>query len=342
MDSSTSSPRDTRLLRGTAQGVTAGALWGLVFLAPQVLHSFAALQLSAARYLAYGAIAAVLIAPRWRALWPRLGRADLLALVQLALLGNIVYYLMLATAVQWAGGAATALIIGLMPLVVAVLGSREPGAVPLRRLAAPLALGGLGTALVGWEALQGGHGPGGDLLTRAVGLLCGFGALACWTGYTMVNRRWLARRPDLSAHDASLLVGVMTGVLALGLAVPAFAGPSSGHTPAEWLGFWGMALTVAVFASVVGNACWNRAGRLLPLALMGQMIVFETLFGMLYGFLWEGRGPTVLEVAAVICLLGGVVWSTAAHRPARAVTAPAGTPPGPSSLRPSASSRAPG
>ena len=77
MDSSTSSPRDTRLLRGTTQGVTAGALWGLVFLAPQVLGDFAALQLSAARYLAYGAIAAVLIAPRWRALWPRLGRSDL-------------------------------------------------------------------------------------------------------------------------------------------------------------------------------------------------------------------------------------------------------------------------
>ena len=315
MDSSTSSPRDTRLLRGTAQGVSAGALWGLVFLAPQVLHGFAALQLSAARYLAYGAIAVVLIAPRWRALWPRLGRSDLGALVQLALLGNIVYYLMLATAVQWAGGAATALIIGLMPLVVAVLGSREPGAVPLRRLVAPLALGGLGTVLVGWEALQGGHGPGGDLITRAAGLLCGFGALACWTGYTVVNRRWLARRPDFSAHDASLLVGVMTGALALGLAVPAFAGPSSAHTPADWLGFWGMALTVAVFASVVGNACWNRAGRLLPLALMGQMIVFETLFGMLYGFLWDGRGPTVREVTAVLCLLGGVVWSAALHRP---------------------------
>ena len=342
MNSSTPPPRDTRLLRGTAQGIAAGALWGLVFLAPQVLDRFSALQLSAARYLAYGLIAVALVAPRWRALSPRLGRADLLALVQLALLGNIVYYLLLATAVQWAGGAATALIIGLMPLVVAVLGTREHGAVPLRTLAAPLALGGLGTALVGWEALSGGHGPESDLLTRAIGLVCGFGALACWTGYAVVNRRWLARRPDLSAHDASLLVGVTTGVLALGLAVPAFAGPSTSHTPAEWMGFWGMAITVAVFASVLGNACWNRAGRLLPLSLMGQMIVFETLFGMLYGFVWAGRGPTALEIAAVVCLLGGVVWSTAAHRPARAVTASAGTPPGPSSLRPSASSRAPG
>ena len=315
MDSSTFTPRDTRLLRGTAQGMTAGALWGLVFLAPQVLHQFPALQLSAARYLAYGVIAAALIAPRWRALWPHLGRGDLVALVQLALLGNIVYYLMLATAVQWAGGAATALIIGLMPLVVAVLGSREPGAVPLRALAAPLALGGLGTVLVGWEALQGAHAPGGSLLTRAAGLLCGVGALACWTGYTVVNRRWLARRADLSAHDASLLVGVTTGALALALAVPAFAGPSTRHAPAEWLGFWGMALTVAVFASVLGNACWNRAGRLLPLSLMGQMIVFETLFGLLYGLLWDGRGPTALEMAAVVCLLGGVAWSAALHRP---------------------------
>lgn len=312
-------------------------MWGLVFLAPAVLHDFTALQLSAARYLAYGALAALLLAPRARALMARLQKPDWIALVKLALLGNIVYYVLLATAVQWAGGAATGLIIGLVPLVVTLVGVREGGPVGLRALAGPLALGALGIVLVGWESLATAH-MDGPVALRVVGLLCGFGALACWTAYTVVNRRWLAQRPDLSAHDGSLLVGGVTGVLALLIAVPAFTADTPSHTPGAWLGFWAMATTVAVFASVVGNGCWNRATRLLPFTLTGQLIVFETLFGLLYGFLWAGRWPTALEAVAIVCLVVGVVWAAAAHR----VTRPAGTPPGPSFPRPTASSRAPG
>ena len=54
------------MVRGIASGVAAGAVWGLVFLAPQVLGDFSPFQLSAARYLAYGAVAMLLLAPRWR------------------------------------------------------------------------------------------------------------------------------------------------------------------------------------------------------------------------------------------------------------------------------------
>ena len=37
---------------GIGCGVGAGALWGLVFLAPELVREFSPLQLSAARYLA--------------------------------------------------------------------------------------------------------------------------------------------------------------------------------------------------------------------------------------------------------------------------------------------------
>ena len=41
--------RSTQMVRGIANGVAAGAAWGLVFLAPQVLGDFSPFQLSAAR-----------------------------------------------------------------------------------------------------------------------------------------------------------------------------------------------------------------------------------------------------------------------------------------------------
>ena len=65
---------------GIANGVASGALWGVVFLAPAVLAGFAPLQLAAARYLVYGLIAVLLLAPRWPALRASIGRGEWTAL----------------------------------------------------------------------------------------------------------------------------------------------------------------------------------------------------------------------------------------------------------------------
>jgi len=48
--------------------------------------------------------------------------------------------------------------------------------------------------------------------------------------------------------------------------------------------------------------------------MTGQMIVFETLFALLYGFLWEGRWPTMLESVAMVLLVAGVISCSSAHR----------------------------
>jgi drug/metabolite transporter (DMT)-like permease len=148
------------------------------------------------------------------------------------------------------------------------------------------------------------------------GLLCAGGALVSWTAYAVANSRWLARLAHVSARDWSLLTGVVTGLEAIVLAVPAFCGGTLVHTGADWLRFAGLIGAMALFCSVLGNGLWNVASRALPLALTGQMIVFETIFASLYGYLWEGRWPTPLEGIALALLVAGVVSCARAHRAA--------------------------
>src|SRR3546814_13545521 len=88
-----------RITAGLACGMGAGALWGLVFLAPELVRGFTPLQLAIGRYLAFGAIAAMLIAPRWRGLVRKLAARDWVALGWLALAGIPVYYVLLSAAV---------------------------------------------------------------------------------------------------------------------------------------------------------------------------------------------------------------------------------------------------
>jgi len=298
---------------GTACGVGAGAMWGLVFLAPKVAPDASPLLMSAGRYLAYGIIAALLLAPRWKRVTALLDARAWRALAWLSLAGNIVYYLFLVISVHFAGVAASALIVGMVPVVVVVWGLRDPDAPPLRRIGPPILLAAFAVALIGWESLSRDAVAGRDAVSVLIGLGCGLAALLSWSAYAVGNSRWMARLPRVSAHDWSLLTGVVTGGFALLLAVPALLGAGDA-TAEQWTRLAAVSVGVAVLASIVGNALWNQASRLLPLSVLGQMIVFETLFAFLYGYLWEGRGPTVIEIIAMILMMVSVVWCLRAHR----------------------------
>ena len=302
---------DRNLILGTGAGLLAGALWGLVFIAPRLTPGFAAPQIAAARYLAYGIVALPLLLPGWRALRQRLSRADWMALAWLGLTGNIIYYICLAVAVQMAGPAPTSLIIGLLPVVITLIGSREAGAVPLKPLLPSLVLAVIGVALISFQSLA--LAPG-SWHRQAVGLLAAGGALGCWAIYAVVNARCIARLPDVSSQDWSLLLGVVTAAECAVLAVPAFLLWPFPQDHAAWMTFLWVSFGIALLASVIGNGLWNSASRRLPLTMTGQLVVFETLFALVYSFGWERCWPTLLEAVAIAALLGGVWWCAASHR----------------------------
>lgn len=288
----------------------AGAMWGLVFLAPELLGGFGPLDLTIGRYIAYGLISAALIAPRWGAVSAKLSRRTWAALASLGLAGNTLYYILLTGAVQAGGIAMTSLVIGFLPVAVTIIGSRESEAVPLGRLVPSLSLCAAGAVCIGWQALAAPE-PGRASL---VGLLSALGALTSWTGYAVANSRWLERHGDVSAHDWNLLTGLVTGAQALLLIPVALALGTGPHPGAAWVNLAAVSVGIAVLSSIVGNGLWNRMTRLLPLTLLGQMILFETLFALIYGFLWEKRLPTPLETAAFTLLVLSVLSCVAAHR----------------------------
>jgi len=305
------SPRN--LLLGLLCGLVAGAFWGGVFLAPKLLAAFTPLQMTAGRYIAYGLASAVLLVPTWRTVMAKMDGRDWRDLVLLSLLGNLIYYVGLSISVQTSGVALASLIIGLLPVTVTLVGAKPGEGVPLRQLAAPLGLIVAGGVCINVSVFTQSHGVG--VGKQVVGLLGALLALAVWTVYAVWNARRLAATPKFTSHEWSLLTGIATGLLSLLLVVPAFLLGGKVHAPAAWSWFWLVCFAVAIGASVIGNGLWNAASRFLPLSLSGQLIVFETLFALLYGFLHEGRWPRGLETAAIVLMLAGVLWSVRLHRP---------------------------
>jgi len=315
------------MLAGLSAALGAGLLWGLVFLTPLVLHDYPGFMLAVGRYLAFGVLALGLAWLDRRAL-ARLDRADWIEAAKLALIGNLLYYATLASAIQFAGAPVPTLIIGTLPVVIAVsanlLDRRRSGedSVPWVKLALPLALilGGL-LAVHADNAAPQGDEAGTDYLVGLGFALC---ALACWTWYPIRNSRWLrARGPGLARAWATAqgLATLPVAVIA-GLAYWAWDGQlaSAGLRFAWPLGprpmlFVAMCLLLGLAASWLGTLLWNKASQLLPAALVGQLIVFETLAALLYAFIWYGRWPTLAEGGGIALLILGVIGGVRVFRP---------------------------
>ncbi|MGS0892366.1 DMT family transporter [Burkholderia stagnalis] len=303
--------------RGVVYGVMAGALWGMVFLVPRLLTDFSPLLLSAGRYAMYGVVSLAAALPVARSLLARLTRDDLVALAKLALIGNVAYYMLLSGAVHLIGIAPTSLIIGVLPVTVTLAGLGDHGAVPLRRLAGPLLLVVAGIACINVDLFTSEAAHATTLGQKLMGIACAAGALASWTWYAVANARYLQRHHRFGGNEWSVLWGVVTGLIGglcwiAILALP--AGAVQAAIPASrWELFWLLNLGLAIGASWLGNGLWNAASKRLPLTLSGQLIVFETVFAMLYAFIYDHRMPRGLEIAALALLLAGVYGSVRRH-----------------------------
>jgi drug/metabolite transporter (DMT)-like permease len=311
-------PASRALAEGVACALGAGLLWGLVFVVPLMLPEYPPAMLSFGRYLGFGVIALVLALtnlPRLR----ELQRPDWRMACELALVGNILYYLFLSAAIQLADAPLPTMLIGTLPIVIAIAANFGTEALPWRRLFPSLAVIATGIALVNRHemALLGDQRSAHGYL---LGALLAVAAVLAWTWYPIRNSRWLRQRPALASGTWAIAQGLATLPLAiLGMAVAGLHFHMTGGFdyplgpyPVRYVG---LMLTLGLCASWLGTLLWNRASKLLPTALTGQLIVFETLAALAYAFIWRGALPGSTALFGIALLIGGVILGVRAFRP---------------------------
>ncbi len=310
-------PAGHKLVEGVACALGAGLLWGLVFVVPLMLPDYPPAMLSFGRYLGFGVIALLLA---WADL-PRLQqlqRQDWWMALELALLGNLLYYLFLSAAIQLADAPLPTMLIGTLPIVIAIVSNFGSEALPWRRLLPSLVVIATGIALVNRHEMAQ-LGEQRSVQDYFLGALLALAAVFAWTWYPIRNSRWLRRRATLTSGTWAIAQGLATLPLAaIGMLLAAFYFRGSGGFdyplgPQPWR-YVGLMLTLGLCASWLGTLLWNRASKRLPTALAGQLIVFETLAAFAYAFIWRGAWPGSTALVGIGLLIGGVILGVRAFR----------------------------
>lgn len=309
------------------QAGMAGAIWGAVIAVPSLIPDVNPVVISCVRFMLYGAFATLLALPYARALHARLTRRDCLLLLELAFTGNLAYFILLSTAVQYAGVPIASLINGLIPVAIMLMGRRHSQA-GLATMLCALALILAGILWINLPAvldvIDGEASP-----DRLVGALCAALGVLSWSWFALRNAQ-LLKSGRYRPREWSTLLGISTGLVAvLASFLLALLQPQllPLDLPAERIwAFIAASLFLAIAGSWIANALWNASAQYLPVALSGQMIVFETLCALLYGYLLAWALPSGAQALGIALILGGVFWIIRAEGRGEPPTAPKSKP----------------
>lgn len=294
---------------GILAGLTTCALWGLTFVAPRVVAPFTAWDLTIARYGIFGvACLALMSSQRFR---PRhIGSRRACIGLLLGGAGYVGYFVCTAFAVQYAGATIPPVIIGTMPLLLAILANCRERAAPWHRLAFPIILTGAGVALVNVTAINSADQTG--KWPQIIGIAASIGALIVWILYGLVNAAIMrsANPPDGLQWTGLQGIGAAIGS-ALLLPLVSF---NLIHSAAavDTVRFAAWAVVMGLAGSWFATWCWVVASQRLPLVLSAQLIVAETIFGLVYGYIYEARLPHTAEVLGATLQIVCVCWAVTA------------------------------
>ena len=299
------------MISGIVFIIAACLCWGAIFVIPNYLTGFGALEITLGRYFFFGlvSLAALLAAKRhlfqrqyWH-FWPK-------AIVY-GFFSTIGCYTGVVYCIQYANSAVAALIFGMSPITIALCGNWIKKEYGFKGFAFPIALMLLGIILVNLDAFE---IKGASLPSYCLGLLAGLLSLASWTGYTIANFHFMDKYIKSSPSEATLTNNdwvVMSGVATLFLVFVfacIFTDVSHFFTPSA-------ELTTFLLGSLVqGTICtwlafffWNSGNLRLPIALAGQLSIFEMIFGLLLVYLCDQRWPLAFEFTGIFLMIFGVL-----------------------------------
>lgn len=296
------------MFKGIVFALSACMVWGLIFIIPQIfMENFSALEIALGRFWCYGTISLLLLLKARLSGFCRYPLAIWLHAIFLSFLTG--YYLWVVLAMRYTSPAICALILGISPITIAFYGNWMERSGHFRQLLLPSVLILIGLIMINAPQIT----LSNSLGEYAIGLVCSLYSLLSWSFYVVLNARFLKRNSQIDSNDWATLLGVATllwaiigSVVCLLLFWNEFDVHKYFSANNDTLNFYVGCGLLGLLCSWLGAFLWNKASLSLPVSLAGQLMIFETIFGLLFVYLLQIQIPPVWECAGILLLLGAV------------------------------------
>ena len=305
------------MLLGVFLGVAAGALWGLIYIAPLMVPEYNPVLVALGRFIAFGIVSLPFMYFLRKDL-KRFSKADIIEAFKYPLLGNVLFYGTLTICIRLAGAPLAGMFMALIPVLVAIASNfryqKEGRALSWSVITPPLIVIFVGLVIANWSEFQYMTAGAESGLNFWIGVVFGIIAVILWTWFSIMNGEWLLAHPSHNSAPWTALQGVtVLPVVIVAWAVVAwpmgYLDTTEGLFGPRPVAFLLVALMLGFVCSWVAMLCWNGMSQRLPSALGGQLIVFESISSVIYAMIYRGEMPTVSLVIGYTILMIGVLGS---------------------------------
>lgn len=299
------------MLQGFFYTLAACFIWGLIFIVPQFMTEFTPIEVALGRYFFYGVISiCILLRNRLKGA-PRYSFSIWIKALLFSLASTIVYYTAVVLSLRYSNPAICAIVLGISPIAIAFYGNWREKKADFSPLIVPSLLIIFGLLIINLPYFYSNEVE----LEHILGLLCGFIALASWSWYAVANAQFLKHHTAIQASDWSTLIGVATLVwvllfgFILAIGFDTQIQTDKYHiTDPSFLHFLLGSAILGGLCSWLGGYLWNKASLYLPVALAGQLTIFETIFGLCFVYTLAQQLPPHTEVLGICLLLAAVAY----------------------------------
>lgn len=296
------------LIRGILFAVGACFVWGLIYVIPQFIPQFNALEIALGRYFVLGVFSSCIFLKIRKstsfhypfALWKKA--------ILFAFFSSFCFYILLLLSFRYASPALSALIIGMSPITIGIYGNLKQREISFKRLLLPFALILLGLALANGPKLLEGQS------SYLLGLFCSLLALGCWTWYVVSNARFLKTHSQMNSTHWCTMIGmgtlfwvVLSGFLFFLFFPDQIHFAKLGTFDADLARYFLAVAVLGIVCSWAADFLWNRASYYLPVSLTGQLMILESAFAVLFVFLVDQTVPEPLEALGMTLQLGAIL-----------------------------------
>jgi drug/metabolite transporter (DMT)-like permease len=232
---------------------------------------------------------------------PRLTRAEWIRVVQLGIIGQVIYQLCFLGAVSRTTVANSALIFAFTPIVVALL----TAAMGHERIQASRWFG----AMISLAGIYLAVGTGRTARASLVGDALAVGAMLCWAIYTVGSRPMLATRSPVVVTGYTMVFG---SLLYLPIAAPGlYALEWTAVPPTAWVAL----VLSALLALYVSYMIWYTAVRAIGSTHTSMYSNVTPLVAMAVAAIWLGEPITARKVVGAAAVIAGLAVTKLERQP---------------------------